>query len=118
MATITAPTGVQITPRLVLGYESGREARNIVHQIPAREDPDVTYIPAALRSGSLELFFTTRVAAWAALALHALPGLFVYVDTLTEVSMNYVPTGRMAIALDPTTLTRWTLTVPYHEVTP
>ncbi|PRY70196.1 hypothetical protein B0I08_101324 [Glaciihabitans tibetensis] len=117
MTTITTPSGTVITPTLVLGYASGRESANIVHTIFGRSDPDVTFLPAPLRTGSLELLFATRATAWAALTAHAAAGSFRLADTdLPELNMRYVPTGQLSISLDPQTLVQWLVTVPYSEV--
>jgi len=115
--TSTINTGATtITPDLVLSYEATRAGRNILHTIIGRTDPDVTFAPAGLRSGTLELFFLTRLDAFAAGNLHALPNKFVLADTThPQIGMTYVLDGSIGYKLDIPSQ-RWVVTIDFHEV--
>lgn len=119
MATIT--DGVTtLTPDLVLGWESTREARTRVHAILSREDPDVTLRPAATRSGLLRLFFTEWADAYAADQAHG--GATVWtLDATTEqagLTLTYVVSGPTSLRDEGTDRRRWLVEVAYQEVTP
>ncbi len=116
MSTITRG-GTTVTPRLVLGWDTTRRSRNIVHEIIGKPSPDVSVQPSAPRTGTLELFFLTEDEAVAADALHAAPGPLVLVnDDHDARSMRYVVDGDVRLQLDPATRLRWTLSVPFREV--
>lgn len=118
MTTITQGA-TTITPNLVLGYEAQSESRNVFHIILSAPSMDVSLAPAGMRSGELEMFFLRQEDAWAAHALHIGLGSFVLVDSdLPEINMTYVCDGSIKIALDDKTQKRWTLSVPFREVTP
>jgi hypothetical protein len=117
-ATITDGT-TTITPVLVLGYAASQTARNIFHDILDRPDPDVSLAPATLRSGTLRLLFDTTADAEAARAFHAQAARFIYVDAdEPTASMVYAlaDSGTLDIELDPDTLSKCTLAVPFREV--
>lgn len=116
MATITQGA-TSIVPALVLGYTATRAAGNVLHPIIGRASPDVTLRPAALRTGTLTLFFTTAAAAWIAHNTHALPGKLTLTDLdIPQIGMVYVLAGSLTIALDDGRR-RWVVTVDYQEVT-
>lgn len=118
MTTLSNGTDT-ITPILVNGYDTSREARTIVHDILGREDPDVTLRPAGTRRGTLELVFDDEASAAAAVTAHAAAGVW----TLTEVdvptiAMQYVVVdGDLGRRLDETRAA-WLVTIPYREVLP
>jgi hypothetical protein len=115
--TITVPsTTLSITPTLVLGYEATRPARNITHEVLGTGARDVTLRPAAPRSGTLRLFFTTAATAQEAMRIHALPVALVLDDTdLANLRMAYAVTGQITLALDESRMV-WTVDVPFEEV--
>lgn len=116
--TITRGT-TTVTPTLVLGYKSIRRAKNLIHVIIGRPDPDVTLKPAGLRTGKLELFCLDLAAALAVEALHAGEGVCELEDTdLPALNMLYVASGEIELELDPETRARWVVRVDYQEVAP
>lgn len=118
--TVTITCGAaSASPELVLGYKSTRKARNLIHDIIDRDDPDVTLKPAGLRTGKLELFCLDLAAALAMEALHASEGVCALEDTdLSSLNMSYVASGDITVELDGQTRTRWVVSVEYQEVTP
>ncbi|MCU1439997.1 MAG: hypothetical protein JWP85_994 [Rhodoglobus sp.] len=117
-ATITRGATV-LSPTLVLGYESSRRSGNIVHKILGREDPDVTFAPAGLRTGTLRIFCLDQTDAIATEALHTEVGVFVLADPeVAGIDMSYVPSGDIRSRLDDRTVTRWVVEIDYQEVAP
>lgn len=118
MSTIITHGAGTITPEVVDGYEAVRQARSIVHNIIGRPDPDVTFRPAGLRSGTLSLVFATSARAHAAASVLAVPGRFNLTDVaVPEVSMAFVVAGgEISVQLDSATRTVWTVTIPFQEV--
>lgn len=120
MSTIITHSTGMITPEVIDGFQSSREARSIVHTILGRPDPDITYRPASLRKGTLTLVFATGAAAIAAEAVLVLPEVFTLSDTdVAQVAMSFVVAdGDVVTALDKSTRRAWTVTIPFQEVTP
>lgn len=117
--TTTITTGsTTITPVLVLGWQTSQESRNIIHAIIGRSDPEVTLQPANLRTGTLQLFFTTEAAAEEARVLHSGAAVF-YLDSdeITSANMYYVVNGSISAALEDDTRLYWTVSVDYQEIT-
>lgn len=105
-----------ITPELVLGYQASRASRNVIHSLLSGAEA-VSIRPAGPRTGTLGLFFLTEQEADAAEALHAASGVFTYTSPeLPTTGMRYVTDGSIDVQLDPSTLTRWIVSVPYREV--
>jgi hypothetical protein len=117
MAT-TITTGVNIiSPDLILSWESSQESRNIVHTIIGRSNPDVTLKPANLRTGTLELFFTTPEDAFECAALHADAATFLITSDQSWIDgMIYVVTDSIGQILEDTTREYWQVNVPYQEI--
>lgn len=106
-------------PTLVLGYESTRRSGNIVHTILGREDPDITFGPAGLRTGKLQVFCLDQTDALATEALHTESGVFALADPdLPGIDMSYVPSGDIRARLDNRTVIRWVVEIDYQEVAP
>lgn len=119
MATITDGT-VTITPDLVLGWDSTRDARTQVHPVLGRPDPEVTLRPAGTRTGTLVLFFTDLADAQAAEDAHATPGVW-SMDNTTEGAPSlaaYVVSGPITLRAEGPNLDRWLVEVAYQEVVP
>lgn len=117
---IITPT-TTITPTLVEGYDAQRGGGAIVHQIPGRSTgPDVTLRPAGLRTGTLNLFFTSETAATQAWAAVCVAGVFQVLSDERSIGMSFVvPEGQqIGFQLDDTTRAHWRVTVPFQEVTP
>lgn len=106
------------TPDLVLGYETSRQSRNIVHELIGG-GISITLVPASPRSGALQLFYIAEADAWASMALHATADSFTLADTdIPDVGMTYVLSGSVDIALDEQTRAQWVVTVNYQEIEP
>jgi hypothetical protein len=108
-----------LTPMLVLGWSTSREARTVVHRLIGQAAPDVTLRPHALRSGSLRILCADMAEALAMEALHA-AGVVLTLDDddVSAVAMSYVVSGALSVDLDPATLARWVVTADFTEVLP
>ncbi|WP_025159367.1 hypothetical protein [Leifsonia aquatica] len=117
MATIS-DGATTLTPELVIGYSTQQDGRNSFHDILGRGDPDVSLAPAAMRVGTLNLFFLTEADADACRRLHARAAVFTYTATDNPTtSMRYVlDAGGIGPALDDQTRQRWTVAIAYREV--
>lgn len=109
-----------ITPTQVLGYQSEREGRNIVHPILGRPSPDVTLRPAGLRTGTLSMGFAGPTAegdSRFAENLHSNGGVFTLMsaERLT-VPMSYVVAGRIGRELEDESRDAWIVNVDFQEV--
>lgn len=81
----------------------------------------VSLEPVGLRTGTLELFYLTEADARAAEKAHYVPGVFriTYPERETLDGLTYVVApGSLTLQLDASTRDRWTLAVPFQEVTP
>lgn len=118
MSTIITHAGGTITPEVVNGFASSRQARSIVHTILGRPDPDITFRPAGLRKGELTLVFETGAEAAAAEAVLVVPQVFGLNDPdVPQVSMSFVVAdGEIQNALDLETQRVWIVRVPFQEV--
>lgn len=117
MTTITNGTAT-IAPTIVTGWKAARSVRTIAHDIIGRSDPDVTFAPAGLRSGTLEVLFDDEAAATVAFDL--LIGAYEW--TLADpdrasVGMTFVVAGGDAeFDLEDESRDLWLIRVPYREV--
>lgn len=121
MTSTITHIGGTITPTLIDGYEADREARNIVHDIVNRSDPDVTFRAPGLRRGAFKCVFANQLDAVAAFGALSIPQAFTVADTdVPSIGMTFVvPDGQnIRIALDNTTRRTWIITVPFAEVLP
>jgi hypothetical protein len=118
MTTITNGT-ITITPDLVLGWDSAREARTVMHPVLARPDPDVTLRPSAVRTGRLQLWFTDQGDAVAAELAHAAATVW-SLDAGPDAPdlPGYVVSGPVTLHADGPDLNRWLVEVEYTEVVP
>lgn len=120
MNTITVQdgTGATTSPVLVLGYETARESRNIVHDT-LDGGIAVSMIPPRPRSGVLRLFYLDEATAAAALELHGRDAYFTLdSDERPSISMAYIIRDALELRLDEDTRERWTLDVGYQEIEP
>jgi len=117
--TITITRGVtSIEPFDVMGYQSSRLHGNVIQKIINSVDPDVTFAPAGLRTGTLRILSTTDADNAALETLHALTGVFTLVfDEIPEMNMSYVPFGLIVSEYN-IDAAAWFLDVPYQEVSP
>ncbi|GLK17745.1 hypothetical protein [Herbiconiux flava] len=120
MITITASAGGYVLrPLLVLGYTWTLNARNNIHPLVGSASPAVTVRPATLRSGTLRLLFANEQQAAAAELVHSLGSALTLADSdRLSAGMTYHPTGRIEIALDPETRSRWIVSVDFQAVAP
>ena len=97
--TTTIASGIHTTtPSLVKSWSSSQEARNVVHTIIGRSDPDITLKPAG--------------------KLFALPLVFV-IDSTDETWLDgfrFVANGNISAVLDADDFTSWHISVDYQEV--
>lgn len=106
-----------LTPFDVLGWDSTRESRTVLHQPIDNPVPEVTGRPAAPRSGTLRLFFVSLDDAQAAEDAHAQPGPWLLVDPDGWFrTMRYVVTGPVRLASTSDDGDRWLVEVGYQEV--
>lgn len=119
MTTITHAGGA-FTPTQVDGYEPSIQVRSIVHTILGRSDPDVTFRPSGMRTGTLSLVFAAQSDAWAAVAVLRVPQVLTLTDDdVAVVNMSFVVApGDLRPTLDDATRTVWVLEVPFQEVAP
>jgi len=118
MTTTIASGTLDTTPALIKSWSSTQEARNVVHTIIGRSDPDITLKPAGKRTGTLELFYTTKTAAEEARELFALPLVFL-VDSDDETWLDgfrFVTVGSISSVLDSDDFTSWHISVDFQEV--
>jgi len=119
MSTYITAGAVTITPRLVLGYESTREAGNVLHPILGRAAPAVTYRPAQLRTGRMELLFVDEATAVAAEdALAVAESCTLASDVRASIIMTFVLSGTLTRTLDDATRDAWTVAFDWTEVAP
>lgn len=97
MTTLTNGTAT-ITPALVLGWETHRTSRTVLHDVLSRSDPEVVLRPSATRAGTLRLFFLTPEEAHECEQMHAAPAVWdAYTGGLpTEVARNLAINPRPA----------------------
>jgi hypothetical protein len=108
-----------ITPTQVLGWDTKQATRHILHDILNKSSHDVTMRLTALRSGTLKLLFTTASDAETARTFHAASNVFTLTsDEVTQVGMTYIVAGNISVTLDSKTLSYWTVSVDFQEVTP
>lgn len=112
---LAAPIVPDLTDRST--YDAAREVRTQVHPIVARADVEVTLHPAGLRTGTMQLVFSDRAAAFAAWQAHAEVGVFTLTDTdVPAAGMAYVVVNTLQLTMDPETDGAWLLRVGFQEV--
>jgi len=114
VATWALPT--QATPTLVLDYSAPRESGSVAVAVLGRADPVHTLGPLRTRAGSLDLFFTTAAAAWAAIELHTAARVMLRDDETPQMDMYYVPRTVSPTPEERTAEQRWRVQVEYTEV--
>lgn len=120
MATISTGAAI-ITPSIVLGYQSAREPRTIIHDILGRESPDVTLRPASLRAGTLSLGFEgdgAEASSRTAEALLSAASTFTFSeDGVASVAMTFVVSGSsISRELENETRAAWIVSFGYQEI--
>jgi len=117
MATITSGT-LTFTPQLITSWEVQQESRNVIHTIIGKASPDVTLKPAATRTGTLELLFTSASAANTARGVLAAGTIFTISDSETWLNgLTFVMSGAISTALEDETRKLWVISADFTEVT-
>lgn len=111
-----------ITPTLILDFESTSQSRNVVHVIPGRTHPDITFRPGNLRTGTLRMMFAAIDAQEDSKAcedVHRTGGVFTLTSTdLDSIQMSYVVDGTIRRFLNKELPDTWVVEVDYQEVIP
>lgn len=111
------PAGATIAPDLLFGYSSSRASGNKIHALLNNQAPPVYDLnPSGWRTGTFQLLFKDRAAAFACEAQHAAEARFTLIDTqIPQQGMLYVVDG--AVTLEPSSGgTAWIVTVPFQEI--
>jgi hypothetical protein len=117
MSTTLTKDATVITPVQTLGYSSTQQTGNIVHAVVGRNDPDISFAAAGLRTGTLSFLFLTLADALACRSLHASVGITVLADTdLPGIGMRYVASGAIDVELDDESRLLWIVSVEFQEV--
>lgn len=117
--TSSAPGVTPVTPRLIVGWETSREARTVVHDLLYSAVPVVTQRPLAPRRGTLKYLFGTASEAAACYTMHLAPAVFkleLEVSDTTDTLRYVVASGDLALRLDHETALVTIVEVPYREV--
>ncbi|MFV0315496.1 MAG: hypothetical protein ACK5O2_00845 [Microthrixaceae bacterium] len=107
-----------VSPRLVMEWQTRREARTIVHDLLYSDDQVVTLRPPKPRRGTLKYFFATPSEAAACHAMHTDPAVLTLTAGIgdTEQVLSYVVAeGDLTVTLDPETALATVVEVPYRE---
>lgn len=119
---IIAGSAGTIVPTIIMSISVGRGARNVVHDILGKTEPDVTLRSASLRSGTIEMGFagpTSEADSQKALDIHARGVVLTLVNAeRATASMAYIASGRIERELDDTTRNDWIVRIDYQEVRP
>ncbi|WP_294947692.1 hypothetical protein [uncultured Microbacterium sp.] len=124
MVDVITSGATVIAPTMILGYESSRPTRTLIHDVPGRSDPDATLRPAGLRKGRMTLGFAGPSAeSDSASAESVLAGAVAFVLTSPDrasVSMRFVlpDGGALSRVLDPETRDAWMVEFDWQEVAP
>ena len=116
--TVTSGT-TTLTPILVDGYRSIREAGNVLHSIIGTEWHAVTLRPARPRAGTLGLLCASLADALAMESLHAAAATLSLADTdHSGLAMAYVASGKIEVELADETRAHWWVRVDFQEIQP
>lgn len=113
--TLTAGSDT-ITPTQINAYEAVTESANIVHRHLDRS-VGVSIGDDDPRSGTLNLLFDDRAAAWAAHALLRTAAVWTLESDLAELNMTFVRAEVLRITLDTDTNRLWKVELGFQEVT-
>lgn len=103
-----------LTPTALSEYTSDQAGGAILHEILGRRDPDVTFRPSNLRTGSFVLDFPTEAAsASARVALSAAGGWTLAHSERTSVNMRFIVRN---VSRPVESDGRWMLQVQYEEI--
>jgi hypothetical protein len=117
MTTTISDGTTSYIPLLALGWESSREAQNVLHPIVGSASVEVTLRPAGLRTGTLELLTETLDDALNIEALAAQAKVLTLThDDLLSLAMSFVASGDITVTLDEDSQIYWTVSIDYTEV--
>lgn len=113
-------SGGSLVPTAVERFSASRTVNTIVHDLLNREDPDVTFRPAGLRTGRFRLVFENEDAALSAYDTLASAQPFTILNpAVTPLNMTFIVAGGdLTIEQDSDVATLWRIDVPFQEVTP
>jgi hypothetical protein len=113
-ATFTSGS-TTLSPRTLSDYTSDQDGGGaIVHPILGRADPDVTFRPLGMRTGSMTLDFATEALSSAARVALARSGAWTLAHTeRPTVNMRFIARG---VSRPIESNGRWMLTVRYEEI--
>lgn len=114
MATVSTPTQ-SVTPLLVSGWNTTRAPRTVVHDVLGRTDPEVTYRPAATRSGDLTYLFNNLSDAQRCESMHS-SGVVLTLSDETTGTMRYVVSGDVALNTETDRGSVWSVRATFREV--
>ncbi|MDL9978851.1 hypothetical protein [Microbacterium candidum] len=114
--TITAGAAV-ISPILIHGFESSREAGTIVHDVIGRANPDITLRPASLRTGTARLLFADETASKSAEDALSLAVTCTLTTELASASFPFVVRGPITRTLNESRVT-WLVAFEFQEIAP
>jgi hypothetical protein len=103
---------VTLEPELVLGFDTVRPGRSVVHQIIGRAEPDIVLRDAGTRAGTLRLFFVTEADASFAQDELGTPSVW----TLDEPALIFSVTGDVSVSAVGPGYARWTVDAGFQEV--
>lgn len=117
MAVTVTDGTTDVLPRMVTGWRSRRRGGNVVHELVATENVDVTLRPAGLRRGTVEYLCDTLADALNLEALHAGEVvLSVAFSDAPALDMDYVVDGDVAVEIDDATRDAWLVLVDFQQV--
>ena len=108
-----------ITPLLVTAWDTLRDSQNVLHVILGKPEVDVTYRPAGLRAGTLEVLCESLEAALQLEGVVAAAKKLQLADPdHPAINMTFVASGKIAVQLDDETRLQATVSIDFQQVTP
>lgn len=117
--TTIAKAGATVTALTVLGWDTTRPARTVVHAVIGKPEPDFTLRASGPRTGTVRYLFAELADAEACESLHGdAPAPVTLTDPATPGSpMVYLVTGAVHLTADDEAGTRWSVSVDFTEIT-
>ena len=105
------------TPLLLVGWESTRESQNVLHTIVGSEVVETTLREAGLRSGEFTLLCDSYgMAQGIEYICSQAKELYLMDDEYPYISMDFVVSGSITVAVDEDSRTLWTVTIDFQEI--
>lgn len=115
MPAVLANTASTLYPTALSEYSSEQDGGSIRHEILGRVDPDVTFRPLMLRTGSFTVDFTTDALASDARKALSVAGAWTLAHSeRASVNMRFI-VRRLSRVIDGGN-GRWSLNVSYEEI--